>query len=383
MLHFAQYNPGQGWAHLTNVPQLGEIDTLHVAEGGGEAAGGIAKYALLFVAFSCAVPAEADPVSATAVPVGMLKLYDLVHVEGGAPRESFPLKAGLFVAHKQAIQAMDSALLPTGQFVLATGSADGTIKLWTPDAMPSPQHVPQWALAGLDAPAGHVRAITCLAFTGHGATMRLMSGSDDRTVKVWNFMYTAAPPLRTLPPPFAMPPVPGAAGVSGAGAFGTGGGKWGGKAAAAAASASDFTVTCIDEVHITGASVIIVGYSDGHVRCWNAANPDDPQLIMMQGYSLDAGPSKLTVLRAQALAAAPDDPIIIAGYEDGSLIVTDLVHPGGLTSPLFTLSAAANTGHAGAVLDLVPASGDLFLSGGADGRMLMWRLTPEGDNAAA
>lgn len=388
VLHFVTYDAGAGaWKHLAALPQPGEIDTLHVAEPLGLDAG---APALLFVAFSCAVPAGADAAHAagTAVPVGMLKMYDLVNREPatGSPRESFPLRAGSFVAHKQAIVAMDSTAASADvPLILVTGSLDGAIKLWRPASLPgpAPAPMPAWDAFNLESPSAHVRGVTSLSFIGAGGpAMRLLSGSDDRTVKVWSFAAGLhAPAVATILPPFAAAPAaPGGGGGGGGGAGapaggggGRGLGRWA-RAAAASATPSDFTVACIDEVSRGGSSVILVGYSDGHVRAWSTANPDAPELIELPQYRLDPDGAKLTCMRALCLSSAPDAPVILTGYDDGRIVVRDLST--GLGAPVFTLHAPANAGHSQEVLDLVPCPGDVFVSAGADGRMLLWSLTP-------
>lgn len=61
------------------------------------------------------------------------------------------------------------------------------------------------------------------------------------------------------------------------------------------------------------------------------------------------------------------------GYSDGSLEVRDLT--GGL-AVVAVLRGALNAGHTGQVRAILPGPSDYFFSGGDDGRMCVWQLTP-------
>ena len=79
----------------------------------------------------------------------------------------------------------------------------GTIKVWdagvnaehTQTLMPSPDHLPVLAAASLELKAekqsAHSRAITSVTFSNDGT--KIVSGSGDRTIKVWDAGVNADP----------------------------------------------------------------------------------------------------------------------------------------------------------------------------------------------
>lgn len=393
-VQYVGYNAAASkWEPILCVAMEGEIDSLHVAEAGAPDASGaqVTSLCLLFVAFTCPVPQVVDAVHYTDVPVGMMKCYDLLHMVPDAsgavgPRCTFPLLERSFAAHKESISAIDSSQPgPQLPLLVATASIDGTIKLWRPEFLPTAAAAPRWACQSYDSPLGHVRGVTALRFYGEGPALRLLSGSEDRTVKVWH-IDPAQPPCNTLHAPFASPSGSQAAAQPAQqdAAFSTFG-RVARQRAALAPSGSDFIVTCLDFIDAGGMPVLLVGYSDGHIRCWSMANPDAPQLLELPQTILNPDASAGNIrLTAMMVLDIPNNPnAVITGHSDGSIVVRDLIEAG-LSSPAFTIAPGGGPqpGHTREVLDLFPAPGGSFVSGGADSKTLLWQVTPEEQTAA-
>ena len=80
--------------------------------------------------------------------------------------------AGVLLGHTQRVTSLAVVGGGTAQRLLASGSADRSVRLWDVDAGS--------CTASL---SGHMRSVRCLADLGGG---RLLSGSWDRSLRVWN-----------------------------------------------------------------------------------------------------------------------------------------------------------------------------------------------------
>jgi WD40 repeat protein len=91
-----------------------------------------------------------------------------------------PAKLAVLTGHTAGVRA--AAFAPGGK-LLATGSADNTVRLWDLTDRAHPREA-----ATLH---GHTGAVSALAFSADGVT--LASGAEDRTLRVWDLTDPAAP----------------------------------------------------------------------------------------------------------------------------------------------------------------------------------------------
>ncbi len=99
-------------------------------------------------------------------------------------RTSAPLAS--VSGHAGAVTALAAVRSAEGRALLASGGADGSVRLWDVSG--------GTAIAPGPLAAGHTGAVTALAFTEDGAL--LASGGDDQTVRLWDAQTGA--PLATL-----------------------------------------------------------------------------------------------------------------------------------------------------------------------------------------
>lgn len=238
---------------------------------------------------------------------------------------------------------------------------------------------------------GHVRAITAIAvFQGlqPGNLTRVYTGSEDRTVKVFDLNTMQC--TNTV-----MPPAP-AGGAAAAPAAATGGfgriahaavsaATGGAVAGAGSGSTAGYEIVALDTLTLGGIPLLFVGHENGAVRLFILSNPDKPELSPAPTHHIppDTSGRKLTSMAVMELDSAPDNPVLLTGYDNGSIVVRDIVS--GIASPaliLHNLVAGDKKSHAGAVTHLNVPDGKHFVSASVDGKMLVWELTLEDETAA-
>ncbi len=248
---------------------------------------------------------------------------------------------GTLGKHKQAVWSL--AFSSTG--ILASGSADRTVKLWSLGgnkelanletswsasrpvlAVAYPSDGKVLAVATKD-PAVHIRDAgsgdvikvlsghtaepTCLAFSPDGLT--LASGSEDKTIRIWN-RYSGTE-IRTL------------------------------QGHAEPVRALAFSKT-----------LLASGGDDKIIRLWDPAT----------GKSLGSLPGHEAAIRA--LAISPDGQTLASGGADRVIKVWDLVKK----TEISTLK-----GHQGTVRALAFSSDQALASAGEDGKIILWRQAKE------
>jgi WD40 repeat protein len=322
----------------------------------------------VFVASSVVVPGR------TAVPVGIIQAWDLS--SGAVAGPALLLAPGFDFSHKSPITCMDAAVFEDGatQPLLFSGSADGNIRMW--------QYNAAAGSFGSDVMEGHVRGVTALVWVA--GVQRLYSGSVDRTLKVWQVATKAC--SATILPPVAG--AAGAAGGAGGSVFAAAAAGMGAAAAAGGAGGGNGHVEevhCLSELVVDGNTFLVSGALDGSIKAWNLAAPDAPALLIdlppvagerrhllaMACMSVVSEAAEAQAAMAGMPGAAPaDQPLIICGYDDGTVTLRD---------PRLDLAAVANLngnkngGHRDGVRAVCPAPGNVFFTTGNDLKFFVWK----------
>ncbi len=264
-------------------------------------------------------------------------------------------KAGVGAVHRRKV----SPLAVAGVVVVAVGAVALALSLVARGNDPAPPAPPAGGTsvpaAGPDTAvlAGHRGTVTRLVPLPDG---RLVSASEDRTVRVWDPARPEVFPvvLRDLPAP-----------VTGVVALGDGRLALGG---------SDGTVTIrpsgndgsapivlagtpgpVTALAVLGDGRLAVAGTNGTVRIWDPAAAPATEPVILQGAS-----GGVTALAALA------DGRVAGGTADGALLIWDPAGPDG--KPAVVL-----TGHQGAsVTALIEVTGGRLASAGTDGTVRLW-----------
>ncbi|QRV81859.1 U3 small nucleolar RNA-associated protein 13 [Ceratobasidium sp. AG-Ba] len=141
-------------------------------------------------------PAKRDTHLALATNSSLIRIYptpDISHAEiDNVPdRSSSLLNANLLAGHSDIVLALSAA--PNGW--LASGAKDNEVRIWT-----SGEKDLEWHCIGLC--AGHAESVGALVFGGidsSGVPRFLVTGSQDRTIKVWDLKELASSPVSSTP----------------------------------------------------------------------------------------------------------------------------------------------------------------------------------------
>ena len=288
---------------------------------------------------------------------GMIRLWDIA--DPGHPRPlGQPVTAG-------GAAAIDSAAFSSVGHLLASGSNDDTIQLWD---VADPVHPRPLGLPQLGGGKGH-GAVYSVAFSPDGRT--LATTSNDGTVQLWDVTDPAHPGL------FPIVVADSVAAVDSV-AFSPDG-------RTLAAGSADGTVRLwdvADPAHpgplgrpLAGSRAAVVsvafspggrtlasGSNDGTVQLWDVADPAHPRPLGL--------PQTGVAAAVDSVAFSPDGHTLASGNADGTIRlwdVTDPAHPRPLGLP--------QTGTAAADSVAFSPDGHTLASGNADGTIRLWDVT--------
>jgi hypothetical protein len=323
---------------------------------------------------ACYAPMPPNAPRPTAVPIGLLHAIDMTR-----PAEGKYYPPEDFIAHKDEITAMDvytPASDAPAEPILFTGSKDGSIKMWRWDGS---------TFQCLRLAQSHMRGVTSLCtLTLPGGACRIYSGSDDKTVNIYNPSNPQRPLTNCIYPPAAV-----AAVAPGVGRFAHAAAVAASHAAAAGPGDQDHVVVGVSytELETHGAmgetvsqTLLLVGYRNGLIRVFSLANPDAPVEEVRPGHRCDpeAG-RRLTAMAVMEFEV--ENPVLLTGYSDGAIVVRDISN--GIALPGLVLDRnIGGKGHTSEVSHIVRVDDDRFVSGSADGRVITWRFTLSEDQAA-
>ena len=377
----------------------------------------------LFVAYKATVTPAVNKLHATAVEVGMLAAWD---------KEAYPYVAGkpspLITpvhdrqdpadvkpwAHRQPIRAIEIVEGLAPDHIAFTGGEDGDIKAWMVDRANAPNFICK------QLPDGHVRAVSALRYVAVNDrhSELLVSGGDDRATKVWDLRTWTC--LHTIMPPSALAAVAPLAGPGAPGGFGRfaamqagaldggaggGGGGGGGRGALKdedreqVVSVCDFFIT--DEAEAAAAAaagrepidtqLLCVGYRSGEICLHVITDVSDsmePQTVAAPIHRVQ--PGSTAPLTAMLTIYIEEHPTLITGHSDGSIFVRDIQTGCGTGPRLVIEELPAGAGHSSgapithlSVMDSEDGQFTMLSSASADGRIVIWKLCPSGDEAGA
>lgn len=249
------------------------------------------------------------------VTVGMIRAWNLAQ-PAAVPVEFKASDVEPF-AHSQFVQTLVAGADPQGHALLFSGSEDGTIRVWNYRATTN-----TFALA--QTLYGHVRGVTSLKL--NMAVGLLFSGSMDHSVRVWQLATMQCSAVLTV----------NDAGHSG-------------------------PVTDLMLWDHEGASYLISCSMDQSVKVWSAA----PQPV--QQFSSTES-TALTCLAGTLDKAGA--PLLLLGELNGNIVIRELP-----TFELKTTISAYCGGHGGTVRRILAGPGNTFLSAAEDGKVLVWEWT--------
>jgi len=270
-------------------------------------------------------------------PVGMVKAYAYTHsavLDLAVPGMSYTHKDAVYCLETLSTGsgAADKAAMP----VVFTGGNDAVVRAWSFDAATSAYGV-VWTLDG------HTRPITALGFMADAATGAniLWSGSEDRTLRLWNLADGAC--VEAIQPqarPAAIMAAGGAA-IAGAGR----------------GHAEQVRSICCGSWK--GVPVVITGSIDGGIQVWT--RDDASATFQVYGAWPADGTLQLSTMALMAQSDDPETPLVVCGYADGSVIVRDL---GDGLAPCLSLHGSRSGGHTKMVTSLYGTEeGDVFFTG--------------------
>ena len=215
--------------------------------------------------------------------------------------------------------AVNSVAFSSDGHTLASGSDDGSVRLWDVADPAHPRLLSQ-PLTGTG-----IAAVASVAFSPDGHT--LASGDDDGTIRLWDVADPAHPR------PLGQPPVIGGAAVA--------------------------SVAFSPDGHMLAS-----GDDDGIIRLWDVADPAHPRPL---GQPLASGGAAVA-----SVAFSPDGHMLASGDDDGIIRlwdVADPAHPRPLGQPIGPTLTSGTV-----AVDSVAFSpdGHALASGNADGVVQLW-----------
>jgi len=239
--------------------------------------------------------------------------------------ENTPLPAAL-VAGAGFVNSV--AFSPDGR-TLASGNADGLVRLWdaTGPARPRPLGQPLPSGPAYGSLPGSPAAVASVAFSPDGHT--LATGNDGGTLQLWDVTHPARPR------PLSQPPAGFAAAVNSA-AFSPDG------------------------------RTLASGNADGTVRLWDVTDPARPRPL---GQALTG----LGTVAVASVAFSPDGRTLASGNADGTVRLWDVTDPASLRPLGPILTGSTVPAPAGSVA--FSPDGRTLASGNADGTVRLWDVT--------
>ncbi|KAA0155106.1 hypothetical protein FNF31_06174 [Cafeteria roenbergensis] len=277
----------------------------------------------LFAAFEAIVP------SRTAVPAGHV---ELVHVPSGGRKHVTP--KDVCFSHRGPILALETVGLPGKPIpVLFTGCSDGSMAMWISE------DGTLWNKKTMG--EAHLRAVTTLAW--HPDMRRLLSGSLDMTVAIWDPASVDAPKKVFLPDQ----------------------------------SRHQAGIASVRVARLgPDAPCFISADQHGYITAWRATSLDDASPVTgCEGYASNP----LTAMEVLNLPGSPG-PVIVSGLSGGSISMRTVAD--GL--PIATVLAPKVAHSRGPTIVCPPVLGEgRFLTAGGDHKTTLWQFAGPGGTPPA